>query len=69
MSDMARYHAKLFLETGPTREKVLKRIEALEASIRWWEHNAGTGMDGGARVIHKNQTEIKVLREHLEEAS
>lgn len=67
MSLMAEYHAKMFLDSKPTADQIRARIAQEKEGIKWCERNMGTGMDGGARSIHKATTTIKVLEAGLRE--
>lgn len=65
MSLSAAYHASLFLKTNPTKEQIEEKIESLHKANEWAERNMSPGMDGSARTIHMNGTEIRMCREHL----
>lgn len=65
MSMSAAAAAASFLKTNPTQAEIEQKIESLNRHSDWAHRNMGPGMDGSARTLHMNATEIGMYKEHL----
>lgn len=66
MSLSSEYHANMRLtQVKPDATTVKQWIKSLEENSEYILKHYLTGMDGHARSLHKNSTQIRVYREYL----